>query len=564
MTAFHQRNVSLTALDGGGFVATWQSTNGDGGTTGDTGIVARIWDPAAGFGDSFVVNETVPGGQNSPDVIQLDDGRLLFGWESAPAGQPLQYRPHVRLFDANGTALGHEAQISSIDGRGLYNIELGQLKNGMIVASWFHDITNGAEVNRFAYFDPDNLGDVTTVTVTADTTDTYVGTDVLPLANGSYLNIAVGYDPEVALFYLHDAAGKKLSGPIRISQDTDFRDHESDLDAVQLSDGRIVAVWDNAAFGPRIQMQIFDKSLVAQGTTVQVSPAGMSAVDPAIAATPDGGFVVVYNGASTIRLMRYDRLGEAIDDAFDVSQAVEKGNGFPEVETLENGAVVVSWTRFTDDFYTDVFGRVLDPALYGSGIRDRLTDKVGANWMDGRGGNDILNGLGGNDIIYGDRGHDKIFGGNGRDRLFGEIGNDTLDGGGQNDRLLGAAGADVLKGGDGNDLLRGGQGNDTLQGNKGNDTLKGEDGNDILTGGLGRDVFVFGKQEGTDTVTDFTSGADRIDLRAFGFAGKADAMSHFDDFGNASDGMARFVSDGTTVVFQGVDLSGIASADLIV
>jgi len=63
--------------------------------------------------------------------------------------------------------------------------------------------------------------------------------------------------------------------------------------------------------------------------------------------------------------------------------------------------------------------------------------------------------------------------------------------------------------------LTGNTANNTLDGGAGNDTLTGGDGNDTLTGGDGNDIFLFNKAAGStnlDTITDFTSGADVIQL----------------------------------------------------
>jgi hypothetical protein len=109
------------------------------------------------------------------------------------------------------------------------------------------------------------------------------------------------------------------------------------------------------------------------------------------------------------------------------------------------------------------------------------------------------------------RGNDTIIGNTYADRLLGFGGNDRLVGNGGNDRLSGM---------DGNDRLIGGLGNDTLSGGAGNDTLHGGSGKDVLSGGAGRDVFVFKShtESGTgsrkDTITDFQTSMDRIDLRS--------------------------------------------------
>ncbi|SJM93542.1 DUF4347 domain-containing protein [Crenothrix polyspora] len=72
--------------------------------------------------------------------------------------------------------------------------------------------------------------------------------------------------------------------------------------------------------------------------------------------------------------------------------------------------------------------------------------------------------------------------------------------------------------------LMGGNGNDYLIGNNGNDTLVGGAGNDVLIGGAGKDTFIFNTALSTtnvDTLTDFTSGIDKIQLSHTIFKGFA-------------------------------------------
>jgi len=76
-------------------------------------------------------------------------------------------------------------------------------------------------------------------------------------------------------------------------------------------------------------------------------------------------------------------------------------------------------------------------------------------------------------------------------------------------------------GGEGSDLLIGTAAGDRLNGEAGDDYLRGGAGADQLSGGAGRDMFVYAHVGDStaaafDTITDFTSGTDRIDLTALG------------------------------------------------
>nr|WP_245294176.1 hypothetical protein [Methylobrevis pamukkalensis] len=141
----------------------------------------------------------------------------------------------------------------------------------------------------------------------------------------------------------------------------------------------------------------------------------------------------------------------------------------------------------------------------GNGLANAITGNGAANTLAGLGGNDVLKGLDGNDTVSG---------GDGDDILRGNDGNDTLDGGNDNDTLFGGDGRDLLEGQDGDDTLYGQNGVDTLSGGIGADRLAGGGGADTLTGGADADSFVFdaAPATGADTVTDFVSGIDILQL----------------------------------------------------
>ncbi len=205
-----------------------------------------------------------------------------------------------------------------------------------------------------------------------------------------------------------------------------------------------------------------------------------------------------------------------------------------------------------------LLGGAGDDALYGGDGDDTLGGAAGNDTLRGDEGADTLSGGDGADILVGGDGDDLLIGGAGHDALYGAAGEDTLDGGAGtdtadyrggsgatagmvidmsnaanstgdaagdvfinfesiiatdfDDTVVGDDGNNSLYGYAGNDLIEGGLGGDLLVGVSGDDTLVGGSGTDTLDGGTGNDDFVFGANWGTDTIIDFVSGEDKLDL----------------------------------------------------
>lgn len=144
---------------------------------------------------------------------------------------------------------------------------------------------------------------------------------------------------------------------------------------------------------------------------------------------------------------------------------------------------------------------------------------AGANTLQGNVFDNLLRGGAGADTIFGGAGRDDLRGGWAADSLSGGADEDTLWGGDGNDTLSGNEDDDLLYGQAGNDALAGDAGDDRIFAGAGNDTVTGGAGLDTMTGGLGSDVFVFAATsespvEAPDTITDFRSGRDVINLEA--------------------------------------------------
>lgn len=249
--------------------------------------------------------------------------------------------------------------------------------------------------------------------------------------------------------------------------------------------------------------------------------------------------------------------------------------------------------------------------LMGSDFADVLTGEAGANTLDGGGGADTLYGLSGADVIIGGSGNDTInggdqgdviFGGDDDDSIGGGMGLDTIDGGSGNDTILGALGADAIfgnlgfdeiHGGDGNDTINGGDqgdvitgdtgddvigggmGLDTIDGGIGNDTITGGMGNDQLTGGADADTFAFGSpgvaNDGVDTIVDFVSGSDTIQVSAAGYgggltAGGSPTVLNVADHTTVASGGGQFIfqTGDSTLWFDATGGSGADAVEIVV
>ncbi|WP_028312012.1 beta strand repeat-containing protein [Derxia gummosa] len=165
----------------------------------------------------------------------------------------------------------------------------------------------------------------------------------------------------------------------------------------------------------------------------------------------------------------------------------------------------------------------------GTDQADRFTGDAGDNLFFGGAGNDVLVGGAGNDVLNGGSGDDSLSGGAGLDvasytlasgAISINLSTGIVSGADGEDALLSIEGvsgsgfADRITGSSAANLLMGNNGNDTISAGAGADTLVGGAGNDSLTGGSGADVFVFDSATGSDRVTDFSSGGDKLSFDA--------------------------------------------------
>lgn len=101
------------------------------------------------------------------------------------------------------------------------------------------------------------------------------------------------------------------------------------------------------------------------------------------------------------------------------------------------------------------------------------------------------------------------------------------------DVITGTSFGDTITGQGGDDELYGMGSNDIIDGGTGNDRIDGGTNDDNLTGGSGNDDFVFGSDRafGSDIITDFTIGSDKINLSLLGIGDFSQLAPHITQAG---------------------------------
>jgi Ca2+-binding RTX toxin-like protein len=244
--------------------------------------------------------------------------------------------------------------------------------------------------------------------------------------------------------------------------------------------------------------------------------------------------------------------------------------GFDTVIFTGGGSIVLS-AGIESLTFAQVTGNI---GGLGGADNNFLEGNNGANILDGGAGNDTLKGYAGEDILLGGSGNDRLDGGKGADRMEGGTGDDTYLVDNANDQIIEAAasGTDTVRSWLKNTTLGDNLENLILEGTAkangtGNDLANSLTGNakaNILTGGAGADTFVFNTALGpmnVDTITDFTTGSDKIALDHTLFGSLSGGWFHSVTNLNETDADDHILYDQSTgALYYDADASGVGAA----
>ncbi|XGA69590.1 hypothetical protein M5524_11035 [Duganella sp. BuS-21] len=540
-TAGAQRAPAITALEDGGFVVTWQSTQTDDGPY--TSIYARSFNAfGEPRGPEIPVSISAVGHLAQPAVTALPGGGYVILWSGAVSagstGLMQQY------FDADGNKIGDQQLVHAIsdpDGQAyFFATQTAVTVDGGHVLSWVQNAgSDGQDVVMVRSYDATGTPVGAAFAVASGA---HLGTDVLGLSDGSYMVVwdVQGANDESFIMGRHySSSNSALGAEFKISQ-SPVLGNKFNPTLTEFQDGEIVVSWSGAGSAGLpgsggVYQQIIDfdgNPMYYAGSSSTVKPAATAIT----AQTVTGGQQPEFGDNYSYLVSGPLSSGAGIGNGHVVLSGTA---AFGSVITIKSGANVLGTTAADDDgrwvldvqqlasgshaltaTVRDVFGKVSDAsAVFNLTVNySKLSGTAGADnqayWynaganstaqtLNGQAGNDTLDGGGGKDTLVGGAGDDTYYvneagvvitevAGGGTDTVVASITGVVLAANVENLVLADGAGLNgngnalnnVITGGSGNDILNGYAGVDTLIGGAGNDTYSVDVASDVIQEGF--------------------------------------------------------------------------------
>ena len=394
-----QFSPELAALPGGNFVATFSSvTSGADGDGSGNGVFQQVFGDPADF---------TPG---VPPVIQGLSTQATFKENDVNAG--------LQRLDADATVAVGDTDAANFDG-GVLTLEIVQIQPLLdqlnVVDGTAQDqlgLVAGDVGNGDVQFTGLGGGDTVSVNGTTVGTISVTGSSFTITFNSSSTvedveavmgNLAYGNGSDAPLatrklsVSLTDGDGHSAPTEfidVTVTPETDVVLTASDErrvnahtestqnlpQVVELQGGNVVVVWqsyhqDNADFTNGTYAQVYNASGVPVGPEFLVNTT-VAAVqqDPAIAATSDGGFVVVWEGQNQdngadgdygVIAQRFDATGTPVGGEVIVNTTVVSTQFDPAVAAFEDGGFIVTYTSDSGDGSIDA---ILSQRFDASGV----------------------------------------------------------------------------------------------------------------------------------------------------------------------------------------------------
>ncbi|WP_425404062.1 Ig-like domain-containing protein [Hwanghaeella sp.] len=379
-----QQAPRIDKLDDGGYIVTWISSFQDEPGSSNRGIFAQRYNEAGqAVGPEFQVNDIAVGDQIQARAGGLSNGNFVILWTEASARDGSGQGVFGQLFDPDSNPIGSAFQVNDEFSSTQNQSELAPLTGGGFMAIWTSAQSgtagDGSSNGIFArVFDASGAPTAGEFQVNTSVSGNQNRPAITTLSGGDAL--AVWEDNQNGDIRMQrvDATGQLVSidgltlgaDEQAVSASTTGQDQPA---VIAFDGGGWVVVWtENDGHSDGVFGQIFAADGAAVGVAFQVSDTIVNTQsDPAVAAIPGGGFVVVWTDDSGtdgsgngVFGQAYDATGQRIDRQFQINEEFSSSQFQPDVTVLNNGTIAVTWASDTSGTAGDGNGRGVFQRLF--------------------------------------------------------------------------------------------------------------------------------------------------------------------------------------------------------
>lgn len=365
--AGNQIYVRAAALQSGGFVLTWETTDtlqdGSG-----TAVKAQLFDSAgAKLGAEFLVNTATSLDQQQPTVAALADGGFVVAWHTTDTTQDGSgWAVKAQRFDSAGVKVGAEFLVNSTAFGSQNDVDVAGLSNGGYVVTWQTGGGGNADIFARAY---DSAGvPLGSQFMVSTNYASEIGGRVTALPGGGFVVTwsTLGGSVTGIRSAIYDSNAVKVGSEIAVNTTAGG----GSPDVTALSDGGFLVSWSYTGTSTGVRAQQFSSAGVKVGSELLIATQANSILtDVAITGLTAGGFVVGWSQGLTgvngydIRAQRYlpEDTPNAAPELGDPTLSVTRGENGTSVAVIpatdDNGPVPVAYSIIGGaDRYSFSFG----------------------------------------------------------------------------------------------------------------------------------------------------------------------------------------------------------------
>ncbi|KPG00112.1 hypothetical protein IP87_03475, partial [beta proteobacterium AAP121] len=369
-----QSDAAMASLADGSYITVWTSATAQDGW--DAAVYAQRFAPnGVPLGTEFQVNTYTPYSQSDATVVGLSGGGFVIAWrsdnqDSSGAGV------YAQRYDSAGRPQGAEFRVNTSTDQNQYQPSIAATADGGFVIAWYDDYYTNAGFTEYRdiFFQRYNAAGVaqggeTRANPAGLGTVSQYEPSITGLVGGGFVvtwsDDGADGNSNGINGQRFDASGNAQGASFRVNTYTTSSQDNSVVTA--LNDGGFLVTWrsegqDSSSGGIFSQRYAADGSPVGAEFRVNTTVSG-NQFDAAVAALSTGGWVVAWESSGQIFVQQFSATGERVDGEIKADLFPNASNyaGQPALAALPDGGFVVSFYDYDNttneyDVYQQVFG----------------------------------------------------------------------------------------------------------------------------------------------------------------------------------------------------------------